>query len=918
MAALNHRKVDRIFVVAALGILLAAAFLRLYALATYPPGPHYDEAVNILIGRSILNGARFFPIVEAYQGREVLYMYLIAPALSWFGDEIFSLRIVNALCGLITTAAVIGLGRAMFGGQRGWIIGLAAGTMIAFSFPQMWLGRQAFRAVTLPLMQTLALFALFRGLRAGSRGYGWLIASGGVAGGALYTYMASRLFPFWLGIGGLALLWVDRAQWRLRLRQGAAFFIPLILVALPIALYALQKPDIFWGRLAEVTQERQSVSLGESIALHLRMFFLSGDTYFRYNIPQRPYLTLPEGGLMIVGLGVCALRLFRQGAPAVERAACGLALLSPLMIIPSVVSTGGLPPSHMRSVGMIPLLFILCAVAFEWLMARLRLSRQLTLGVMIGALILGSVRVAGEYFRWASSAEVFYETDADLTAAADWVIAHQSDSEIAGARLYIAARDRGHPTVMVRPVPPVTWLGTDSLFRAPEGETGLYIFPRSAPPPADWLAWLERGRLGDLPIAPDGRTAFEAFLVSGDTPLPAPDQLPPADVHNPYLRFLGLHAPPLPAGSAGEIVLDWRIEAPIPYADLTPLVQIEDASGHVLARSEAYVTETDRWEPGAVLMQRMRVHAPHETPPGRYLVRGAWVARSTETYVNYLRETGQGGIWATLGVIEMMRPAVPPLPDDIPTAIRMLIDTGHGITLLGYDPPPERLRPGEDAPFTVYWQAGDRPESFFVETVLRSADGEIALRRAAPLEDVYPIRRWTTGEIFAEWTRVTLPRDLAAGLYALVLRWQGGEVIVGEIAVEGAPRRYDPPAFDQPVDAAFGGVIRLAGYSLDIGEEIRLTLIWQSLTATETDYTVFVHLVDEQGAILAQQDAMPLQNGYPTSLWMPGEYVVDPYTFAQPAGKFTLRVGLYTQSDGVRLPVDRAGAAAGDFVSIAP
>ena len=50
--------------------LLVASVLRIWQLATYPPGPHYDEAAELLIARSIaFGGARFFPMVEAYQGR---------------------------------------------------------------------------------------------------------------------------------------------------------------------------------------------------------------------------------------------------------------------------------------------------------------------------------------------------------------------------------------------------------------------------------------------------------------------------------------------------------------------------------------------------------------------------------------------------------------------------------------------------------------------------------------------------------------------------------------------------------------------------------------------------------------------------------------------------------------------------------
>ena len=76
--------------------LLVAAFLRTWQLAIYPPGPHYDEAAELLIARSVaFGGARFFPMVEAYQGREVLYYYLSTPLLAFVNDGIFSLRLLS-------------------------------------------------------------------------------------------------------------------------------------------------------------------------------------------------------------------------------------------------------------------------------------------------------------------------------------------------------------------------------------------------------------------------------------------------------------------------------------------------------------------------------------------------------------------------------------------------------------------------------------------------------------------------------------------------------------------------------------------------------------------------------------------------------------------------------------------------------
>jgi hypothetical protein len=903
----------RYFLPLALLILLVACALRLYGLHQYPPGPHYDEAVYLLITRSIaFGGARFFPIVEAYQGREVLWMYLNAPLLSLFGDSIFTLQITSVFCNLITIAASIALGRAMFPGRRGLLIGLAVGVMFALSFPQVWLARQAFRAVTLPLMQALALLFLWRGLKVqpraaqtrftGITGFFYLLLGGIFAGGALYTYMASRLFPFWLLIGGVALLAFDHTHWRLRLAQGAIFFGTLALVAAPMAVYALEKPDIFLGRLSEVTQAEQSISLTESIRLHIFLFLTQGDPYLRYNIPQRPYFTLPESILFLVGLTVTFVRLLRGTTPPIQRAAYLLALLSPLMVIPSVISVGGLPPSHMRSLGMIPLIFVPVAVGFEALAARLR-DRSLALITAVGVLA-GGVLVGNLYLWWAGRADVFYETDADLAAAAEWLIQQPSD-----ALVYVAARDRGHPTMTIRPIPPVTWIGTDSLFRAPAGQTGLYIFPRSAPPPEDWREWLSPGQLTNLPLAPDGRTAFEAFRLPADTPLPDAEA-PSEPVRSPYLTLLGTHTTAIAAGGAGEVVIDWQVDNPPPYPDLTPLLQLEDENGAILDRADMYIIETDRWRAGEVFMHRMPVRIPVGTPPGRYRLRMAWVGRAADQYVPYLKPDGtQGGIWATVGALDVVRPSAFPDASALSIQIPHPLDIAPGVRLLGWDEPPAALRPGENLPVSLYWLAtDDAPASPRLRALLRGETGETVLWEGAPGGSYPTSAGWVQGELVHERAVWALPRELAGGQYRLILTADNTELSLGTVTVEGVARVFEPPPVEHELNALFGDQITLYGYTLRrSGEGMEVELVWHAETEIERNYTVFVHLVplDNPDHILDQRDAIPANN-YNTSLWSPGEYIVDVYQFPNAPDTTTFRVGLYWAEDGSRLNLENS------------
>lgn len=108
------------------------------------------------------------------------------------------------------------------------------------------------------------------------------------------------------------------------------------------------------------------------------------------------------------------------------------------------------------------------------------------------------------------------------------------------------------------------------------------------------------------------------------------------------------------------------------------------------------------------------------------------------------------------------------------------------------------------------------------------------------------------------------------------------------------------------------GSIRLNGYAAlpmtNPGGEVLLTLRWESIKAVEQNYHVFVHVLEEDGDIVAQRDGQPAQWMRPISTWQPGEVIVDRYGLFLPddvePGKYRLSIGLYDPVSGSRLPVN--------------
>ncbi|TVR24267.1 MAG: hypothetical protein EA396_01865 [Anaerolineaceae bacterium] len=883
----------------ALLVLLVAACLRLYGLGTYPPGPHYDEAANILITRSIaLDGANMFPIAPSYQGRESLYFYMAAPLFRAVQAGDFTLRVTSAFSNLITIAAAMTLGRLMFGGRRGLVIGLAVGVSMAISFHMMFMGRQAYRAVTLPMMQALGLLFLWRGLYARRMTFSalWLALGGAFSAGALYTYMSSRLFPLWLVLAALVLLWADRHLWRLRLAQGAVFFAALALFAVPMASYALDNPDIFLQRLTEVQDGEVTVTLAESVRRHALMFFIEGDYgNLRYNIPGRPYFTWIEAPLLLIG-GWLAVRGAFTARDGRRRAAYALIALSPLMIAPSVVAVAGFPPSHMRSLGMVPLIFLMVGVGAAFVLERIK--PRWILPALLAGLLIGGGAVGWQYAHWARGAELFRQADADLAEAARWL-----DENAADRPVYVAAFHRQHPTIIALYDGAVTWLGADSLILPPPDVEGVVIFAQAITPPAAWRDYLQPIPADTIPSASDGVTpAFGAYTVRG-----TPPEIPPSAPSNRYITLLSASAPAITAGESGALTLVWHINADVPFYSLRPVVRLRDPSGVELALTDPFLLDTQTWRAGETIIQNIRLDVPSATPPADYAIEITWVDRATDTFLNSVNPDG-----TSAGIVMTLPDVVRVVASDIAPNIRPprgeMVTVADGVTLLGWggfvgrDGDMPQYRGGERLTVPLYWQASPASGERADVTVTARLGDDIPL---PALTWAHPPARWRDGEINRVYASWSLPRDLAAGDYALVLEAGTLTLTLGSIRVDGQPRLLTPPPVAERVGAVYGDEIALYGYTwTQNGDSFTLELVWHALRPPQTSYTVFVHLVDSAGQILDQRDAIPQNYDYPTDLWESDEYVRDVYVFDRlPDDLDAVLIGLYDQLTGGRLYV---------------
>jgi hypothetical protein len=161
---------------------------------------------------------------------------------------------------------------------------------------------------------------------------------------------------------------------------------------------------------------------------------------------------------------------------------------------------------------------------------------------------------------------------------------------------------------------------------------------------------------------------------------------------------------------------------------------------------------------------------------------------------------------------------------------------------------------------------------------------------------------------------VTSVGDAAGPLAPAVAAWlsrgfaeAGRQTVAGRDVV--AYRRAPLPQLATPY--SFGDRTALTAISVDPdplapGQSARILLAWRGLAREERDLTVFLHLLDDRGQIVAQSDSQPLSGRYPTSVWQIGETVLDEISLRIPettqSGSYALAVGLYHQPTGARMP----------------
>jgi hypothetical protein len=344
----------------------------------------------------------------------------------------------------------------------------------------------------------------------------------------------------------------------------------------------------------------------------------------------------------------------------------------------------------------------------------------------------------------------------------------------------------------------------------------------------------------------------------------------------------------------------------------------------------------DRWTGAPLLNTVGQLQELLATTPRVWLVVDGWRFQSwfesefIRTVLDQMRLTfEERGMAVFLGQGYTERPA--------PALSRPIVASfGNELTLARVELSAASLQAGDDLEVSLAWRALEAPRpAYTVFLHLIGHDGvRVAQRDELLLGGFYQPSVWPRDKTVTDRHTLMLPADMRPGRYRLEIGLYRPDTLEAvPLAADGPDRmvlaylstpRQSEPNPQVLLGADFGGRVRLLGYTLACdppSAPCTLWLYWQAVSRLDVNYTVFVHLVGQDGHIVSQHDGMPEGGFYPTAAWEVGETIEDEHpldmTTDVPQGDYSLLVGLYHLETAERLLVTGVdGQPLGDSLTL--
>lgn len=481
------------------------------------------------------------------------------------------------------------------------------------------------------------------------------------------------------------------------------------------------------------------------------------------------------------------------------------------------------------------------------------------------------------------------------------------------------------------------WFGSTPTRRA--GEITSVVALAAA---LVYLAFLVNRRAARLV----GRVALAGFVlvvIGANLPRPASAFFSPSLQVTPALRLLGWKPDFADLGRRGvaRLELVWLTAAPQP-AGFSLAIRLLDSSGKEAARQVRppyYGTApSSRWPVSSIVPDSYDLPLPAGLQPGNYQVEIAALDGKHDAADPAFQPIG-----------ELSLPSAPNVPPARQPATPAGLTYGGNARLTGFDLSGTKpgtiqtAQAGDTLNLTLYWEAL-RQFDIDYSTFVHLTDN--AYRVAAQTDsygglDLRFTTVWEVGRQVRDRYRLLIPAGTPAGVYTLSAglfdRATGDRLdVTGPDGkkLDSAPTLakilvLPPAAPAEPMHASGASwphVGRLSGYDLPGEHSLAdcatldpelcsqaLILHWTADGTPDANLSVFVHVLDASGKLVAQHDGQPRLGLWPTSAWSAGNQIVDPHPLTGldglPSGDYRIEIGLYRPDTGERIRAEHGDSA---------
>lgn len=833
-------------------ILVIAAVLRFVQLDYAPSGGHGDVAwigINALDWTD--RGIWPFYVRELY-APEFFPVYLTGLLLPITGISFLPQRIITAVMGVLFVAFLFPATRWLLDGRSNAFrtsAGLFAALGGAVSLHVVALNRLGMESPPFLTVLTLVIWLTAKAWRRGGTA-NW-IAAGAALALAQYVFLAARLLPvvlaLWIAHGWL----FDRARMRMNGRGWLVMAVSSFILTLPALILFITTPEAFSARADAGTAQTggwiwqyDTAAYGGILALIIQkigLTLLAFGIHWHgpYNIMNLPML----GPLFFAGFLIALPNAFRR----FREIAYGWPLLAiPVMLFTDLISGAVLEIHALHQMGVLPFVYILGGIGlahlWEWLSARMSASAVRTAAIAVLALIA----LVPAYFGMSQYLNVVIpaqytdpqsgwgraQTDVDLgqylVAHADqafllpyaeysrsdvaWVIAEgfrQRHSAVSSEGLldipnapqqisivYTTEPERPRHDGFPSHFDPRLWV----LLH----DNTVWLLPPLTPEQEETILAAPEQEPSDVLIDRSQTEIARIYQIQADLFAPRPVVDYPLDaVFNDEIRLLGYTLPDqnLQPGDVNFVSLFWQ---PLiaPREDYEVFVQFwtDDQTSIGGAHDFPYggMYRSRIWQPDEIVVTHHWLTIPADLQTGRYtLVAGLFRLLHNER----LPVSGSSTDSALRVALapDLRYPPPPPeiIGEEPETPLRFgdffsvdsLAVHVNDISQSGSE---WQVSPGDTLTVDLFWDVQNRPAEDYSVFLHLSNDPATAPLAQADMRmgSTFPSGAWHPGDVIHDQLVLTIPADLEAGEYDLLLGtyfWQTGERLPAYAGEERQP-----------------------------------------------------------------------------------------------------------------------------------